>query len=71
MKEISVIFQDGMMDAVSAETLQTLIDSEVIVKFQRTDGWVYPGLDPVRKHSYSSYQGPERRRGSLAVPKWS
>ncbi len=71
MKEIAVIFQDGMMDAVPAEALQELIDSDDIVKFQRTDGWVYPGIDPVRKHSHSSYRGPERRQARVPTSKLS
>ncbi len=61
MKEVPVVYQDGMMDMVEPAVLQSLIDSDEIVKFQRTDGWVYPGIDPVRRLVRSSYQGPERR----------
>ncbi len=61
MKEVPVVYQDGMMDMVEPEVLQGLIEGDEIVKFQRTDGWVYPGIDPVRRYDRSNYQGPERR----------
>lgn len=61
MREITVVYQDGMMDMVEPSMLQKLIDAEGIVKFQRSDGWVYPGIDPVRLMPNSSYSGPERR----------
>lgn len=62
MNEISVIYSDGMMGLVPVNRLQELIDRESIIKFQRQDGWVYPGIDPVRKRKHSSYGGPERRK---------
>jgi len=61
MKEVPVVYQDGMMDMVEAQVLQDLIERDSIVKFQRADGWVYPGIDPVRRFSHRNYQGPERR----------
>ena len=61
MVEVSVVYQDGMMGIVKPQRLQRLIDSDEIVKFQRSDGWVYPGVDPVRCLVSSGYQGVERR----------
>jgi len=61
MKEIPVVYQDGMMDMVDPVILQRLIETDEIVKFQRADGWVYPGIDPVRSNMRPEYQGPERR----------
>ena len=61
MKEVPVVYQDGMMDMVEPQVLQNLIEKDEIVKFQRSDGWVYPGIDPIRRMVRSSYQGPERR----------
>lgn len=61
MKEVPVVYQDGMMGTVEPQVLQGLIENDEIVKFQRTAGWVYPGIDPVRRFSHSSYRGPERR----------
>lgn len=61
MKEVAVVYQDGMMDMVEPQILQNLIQEDEIVKFQRADGWVYPGIDPIRRMANSSYRGPERR----------
>ena len=61
MKEVSVVYQDGMMGIVEPQRLQRLIDSDKIVKFQRSDGWVYLGIDTVRCLAPSGYQGIERR----------
>lgn len=61
MKEVPVVYQDGMMDMVEPQVLQGLIENDGIIKFQRNDGWVYPGIDPVRRMASPSYRGPERR----------
>ncbi|MEA3361741.1 MAG: hypothetical protein U9Q61_00475 [Thermodesulfobacteriota bacterium] len=61
MKEVSVFYQDGMMGIVNARKLQGLIESDRIIKFQRSDGWVYPDIDPIRSFADSGYQGSERR----------
>ena len=61
MKEIAVVYQDGMMDMVEPTILQRLIDADEIVKFQRSEGWIYPGIDPVRQSTNGEYRGPERR----------
>ena len=61
MREVSVVYQDGMMGMVEPQVLQGLIECDDIVKFQRSDGWVYPGIDPVRCLAHSGYQGVERR----------
>ena len=67
MNEISVVYQDGMMDMVTAPVLQDLIENNEIIKFQRADGWVYPGIDPIRSQSRSGYRGPERRQPVFAA----
>ena len=61
MREVSIIYQDGMMAMVDPKTLQELIDRDQIIKFQRSDGWVYPEIDQIRSSVYSGYQGQERR----------
>lgn len=61
MRDVSVIYQDGMMDMVNPIVLQGLIEGDEIVKFQRAEGWVYVGIDPVRTIVRSNYQGQERR----------
>ena len=61
MREVPVVYQDGMMDMVETQVLQELIEKDSIVKFQRSDGWVYPGIDPVRRYFHRTYTGQERR----------
>lgn len=61
MREVTVIYQDGMMDMVEPSMLQRLIDNDDIIKFQRSSGWVYPEIEPVRSLDPSDYQGVERR----------
>ena len=61
MREVSIIYQDGMMGMVDPKTLQGLIDRDQIIKFQRSDGWVYPEIDQIRNLVNSGYQGQERR----------
>ena len=61
MNTIAIVYDDGRMDYISGDKLQDLLDNDAIVKFQRNDGWVYPGIDPVRRRVCSSYHGPERR----------
>lgn len=61
MKEIPVIYQNGMMDLVEAKLLQELIEQAQVIKFQRSDGWVTPDIGPVRRLNQENYQGQERR----------
>ena len=61
MRDVSVVYQDGMMGMVNPSRLQRLIDNDDIIKFQRANGWVYPEIDPVRSLAPSGYQGAERR----------
>lgn len=61
MREVAVVYPDGMMDMVEPQFLQGLIRDDEIVKFQRADGWVYVGIDPVRHIVSATYRGPERR----------
>ena len=62
MQSIPIVYEDGLMDQVDTQSLQVLIEGDMIVKFQRGEGWVYPGVDPVRRSRREDYQGPERRR---------
>jgi hypothetical protein len=46
---ISVIFTNGEERTVPAYMLDYLIREKRIVAFQRSDGWVQIGRDPIRK----------------------
>jgi hypothetical protein len=62
---IDVIMTDGTYHHFAPHVLDVLIQRERVLKFKRTDGWVTPGIDPVRlpkpENLNGSYQGPERR----------
>lgn len=61
MLSVPIVYEDGMMDQVDPLSLQVLIEEEMIVKFQRGEGWAYIGLDPIRRSDRDDYPGPERR----------
>jgi hypothetical protein len=46
---MSVIFTSGEEREVPAYMLEYLIRENKIVAFQRSDGWVHIGKDPIRK----------------------
>ena len=53
---------NGEYDFVSGSMLTSLIESRLITKFERSDGWVDIDLPHVRKTGRPSYHiGPERR----------
>jgi len=62
MLSVPVVYEDGMMDQVDPKSLQILIEEEIIIKFQRGEGWAYVGVDPVRRKQRDHYPGPERRQ---------
>jgi len=62
MLSVPVVYEDGMMDQVDPLSLQILIEENMIVKFQRGEGWAYVGLDPIRRSDSDEYAGPERRQ---------
>lgn len=60
---IRVFYNDNRYDYVKDVRLDEFIESGKILKFQRNDGWVTIGVDPIRKKKITtSYPGPERRR---------
>lgn len=46
---IHVIRSNNHYDYVKDFMLDSLIDSQEVIKFQRSSGWVTPGIDPVRR----------------------
>jgi hypothetical protein len=59
---IKVIYQTNEIDVVESSQLDTLISSNKIKKFLRSEGWVTVGIDPIRKESRVYYKGSERRQ---------
>lgn len=61
---VRVIYENGSYDMVKGAKLDKLIEQGEVAGFQRSDGWVVIGRDPVRQSSRQSsggYLGPERR----------
>jgi hypothetical protein len=61
---IKVMYQNNEIEMVEASQLDTLISSNKIKKFLRSDGWVTVGIDPIRKESKVNYKGSERRQAA-------
>ncbi len=59
--KISVIYKNGVKDRISPALLDALLDAEQVDRFQRADGWVKVGADPLRGLG-GHYAGAERRR---------
>ena len=59
--KIKVVYKNGSTDKISPSLLPTLIDAKEIVQFQRSDGWITVGIDPIRGMGGAPYQGVERR----------
>ncbi len=59
--KINVVYKNGVKDRISPALLNTLIASQQIDQFERSDGWAKVGLDPVRSKGASDYGGNERR----------
>jgi len=58
---IRVQYEDGSFDMVKATRLDDLLPQGKIAAFQRTDGWVIVGKDPIRGTKQQVYAGQERR----------
>jgi hypothetical protein len=59
---IRVELKDGSICRMAIKAFNLFLAQGKIVKFQRADGWVTVGVDPLRKMTQDSpYIGPERR----------
>jgi len=59
---IKVMYQTNEIDVVESSQLDTLISSNKIKTFLRSEGWVAVGIDPIRKVSGVNDKGSERRQ---------
>jgi hypothetical protein len=59
--KVNVVYKNGVKDRISPALLSTLIDSRQIDQFERVDGWIRVGIDPVRGMGGVSYDGSDRR----------
>jgi hypothetical protein len=58
---VEVIFKNGRKGYVNRSELNMLINSRLIQRFKRADGWVRIGMDPLRQRGDLSYSGEEKR----------
>ncbi len=60
---ISVILKDGKPDNIPTSLLGMMIASGEVMQFQRDNGWVTVGKDPIRGEVANyAYYGPEKRK---------
>ncbi len=64
---VKVKYPDGAIEFVRPSFLQYLIETAKIREFERKDGWVVVGVDPVRCSRPKIYSGPERRKISYSL----
>jgi len=59
---IRVKYTDNRFDMVRPEILDRLLGAGKVREFQRSDGWVMPGIGNLRHRNVSDYAGPDRRK---------
>lgn len=59
---IRVKYVDDRFDMVRPEILDRLLEAGKVREFQRSDGWVMPGIGNLRHKKRNNYSGPERRK---------
>lgn len=58
---IRVKYVDDRFDMVRPEILGRLLEAGKVREFQRSDGWVMPGIGNMRRNNKNDYSGPDRR----------
>ena len=67
---VRVMYHDKKYDMVKDSVLNELINSALIARFYRSDGWVIIGCSPLRGTG-GSYSGAERRGVRYRTPELS
>lgn len=65
---IRVKYVDERFDMVRPEILDRLLEAGKVREFQRSDGWVIPGIGNVRRKNRAEYTGTDRRKIWRASP---
>jgi len=58
---INVVYSDGNEDKVGPALLDVMLGKKRIDRFERLEGWVEIGIDPIRGMGGPPYDGGERR----------
>jgi len=59
---IRVKYVDERFDMVRPEILDRLLEMGKVREFQRSDGWVMPGIGNMRRKNSNDYSGSDRRK---------
>ncbi len=59
--QVNVVYSNGMSDRITPALLDALIKSRRVNQFERSDGWVDIGIDPIRGMGGGEYDGVDRR----------
>lgn len=62
---IRVKYVDDRFDMVRPEILDRLLEAGKVREFQRSDGWVVPGIGDLRRKNKNGFSGTDRRMGRL------
>lgn len=59
---IRVELTDGTICRMAKRAFNLFLSQGKVLRFERSDGWVIVGKDPLRgRQDHAGYQGPERR----------
>ena len=59
---IRVELTDGCICRMAVKAFNLFLEQDKVARFERSDGWVTVGVDPLRGMSTAGYyNGPERR----------
>jgi len=61
---IKVMYKNGTIGEIESYRLDGLIHANKIKKFQRSSGWVTPGVDPIREVREDYLEVPKREKYS-------
>ncbi len=59
--QVNVVFSNGVSDRVTPALLDSLIHTRRVHQFEREEGWVKVGIDPIRGMGGQEYDGFDRR----------
>jgi len=59
--QVNVVYSNGVSDRITPALLDSLIKTRRVDQFERSDGWVDIGVDPIRGMGGDGYEGIDRR----------
>lgn len=65
--KIPVIYMDGTHGSVSSDELEELLQSEALLSFRRSYGWVRLGVDELRNRSCTNNSSWRDRKKNVII----